>query len=467
MKNFDKYIKELLERPPDVPASEEVWKKVQGTLHPGGGSWWTFFSNKLNWLTPLLLLPFAWWMYEPATNSSPQQSIQGNERTSVLVETDTIYRRVVVYEYDTIYRKTVVVHTVEKQVKQNSALSSGHYMPWQQGKLGNFLMRSDFLALNASPWSALRKPESFVSNLFCPSLLPESGYKSTDATEEEKKAGLYLNSLSANGFAEVNSASALSPALSLKYPDIEAAQKQALKSSKAWRWSQLAYTMGNAMLPDAFDFGITTSAHLFTEGVLKGHLGHSNGLNVSLSLNPRLKIRGGFEMFSVNYNETRPDRFARYPEPPTPPDPTERLTRIEPYLTYYHLPLGFELRLFKEPKTFEPYLWGGMIWQQKSEKNHIEYYFVDAHTEKEYTQKRPLYTDDDEEDDEFSFEPLIHQFGFGVDWFHFPKKRNLHLRLEGVYSLYKDGTEPELNLRSGIGLRGTLMYRIPFSSRVK
>ncbi len=447
MQDFDKHIKNILENPPETPVNERVWKKVQTELHPRPFSW-----ERLWWLLPLAFLPFialTYFLSGVQTNKKDENT----EKTSLTI-TDTIYKQVVIHQYDTIYRHTVVV----EKTHTFSANTTVPIFSWQQAPLQGFgssarFMRSDFRPVGSNPrWG------TFAQQFFN---APKTGSTAAAKTSEhsmktaEKGPGLSAlpflkNKLSIPAYTFERS-------LSTSPFDLEAAQAASAKSSRRSRFLKAVDQSAQALAPDAFGFGFSTAAEFFLGGSMEHHVANANGLSFSLHLNPRMRLLGGIDIASINYNEFESDHFDKYPYV-SPPSQGLVLARIEPYLTYYRIPLGMEWRLHKGAHSFEPYLQGGLFWIRKSEKNHLEYYFTDPQTNSEHIKKYAL----TEEGQKLNWRAGSWWLSAGVDWHLFSQHRNLYLRGQATYVQYAAGLEPQLSFLRGLGLRASLAYTLPF-----
>ncbi len=456
MKDFDQHLKKLLENPPNVPIREEVWEKVQSRLHPKDFSLRSFWGSNWSWLLPVLLfgllMPFALWIYQPA-DALPEKL----EHKASVWQTDTLYKKVVIYEYDTIYRRTVVIQEQQSVEKLVSVPSYGSALkPWSL----------PFRHVSGLPH---RYSPVFGAGLFgkgMPALALSS--TSSQVRKEERigerrhatsSAGAFPR-LSANGWTALASISGAVPDFSLRQIDLAAVRAAALKSSRQARFAELAYQASSALLPDAVDLGFTFNSSFFRGGVLEEKLGYSNGLLLSVSLNPRIRLRTGIELMSINYNEYEREYFSRYPAV-TPPSPDHQLTSIEPYLTYYYLPLGLELRLHKGEKRFEPYFLAGKVWQRQSEKNHLEYYFFKPQVEHEATLNFPVY----DEAIQNAWHSAYWWAGLGADWYFLPYRRDIHLRFDLGYYHYLANLKTTLTPGDALSLRATLGYTLPFGKK--
>ncbi len=458
MKDFDKHIKHLLENPPDVPVQEEVWRKVQGQLRPGRFSFLSFWYDNWSWLLPVLLfgllMPLVLGFYG-AENYLKKDLL----REGAVFQSDTLYKRVVVYEYDTIYRRTLVIE--EQAVQGHSPVSFyGSISHAGSGILGavpslasySLFARSGALS-GGSFWSL---PHSFFA--------PSTGIVLQDVGKQKdeglRKTPEILQRLSAKKLSSQIFASSMVPSFSICKSNVEAARASALKSSRRSRFVELGYQASQVLLPDAIDLGFTFHPSLFLQGRLEEKMAYSNGLNLSLFLNPRVRLFTGMELMSVNYNEYEKDHFVRYPVV-APPSSEYQLVRVEPYLTYYQWPLGLEFRLHKGEKSLEPYVLGGSIWQKQSRKNHLEYYFQKNQVSHEAVLNFSVY----DEETGNKWYAAYWWAGLGADWYFLPSRRNIHLRFNVSYYHYLANLQAGLEPSDAIGLRATLGYTLPFGKK--
>ncbi len=458
MKDFDKHIKNILENPPDVPVREEVWKKVQGRLRPGRFSFLSFWYDNWSWLLPVLLfgllMPLVLEFYE-LENSLQKSSIQGD----IVFQSDTFYKRVVVYEYDTIYRRTLVVE--EQAVQGHPPVSFyGSISHAGSGILG--------AVPSLASYSLFARSGALADRSFWP--LPHSsfplstGFILQDVGKQKnegiRKTSEVLQRLSAQKLSSLIPASSKVPNFSIREINVEAVRAAALKSSRKSRFADLSYQASQALLPDAVDLGFTFHPSLFLQGGLEEKMAYSNGLSLSLFLNPRVRLFTGMELMSVNYNEYEKDHFVRYPVV-EPPSSEHQLVRVEPYLTYYQWPLGLEFRLHKEEKSLEPYVLGGSIWQKQSRKNHLEYYFQKSQASHETILNFSVY--DEEKGNKWY--AAYWWAGLGADWYFLPSRRNIHLRFNVSYYHYLANLQIGLEPSHAVGLRATLGYTLPFGKK--
>ena len=450
MQDFDKHIKNMLENPPKIPANEQVWKKVQRELHPGRFSW-----DRLWWLLPLAMAPIAALALFLTGSSTNNKTTQTNS-TSVVIK-DTIYQKTVILTYDTIYHHTVIVektNRVSNPIKPYTIYSWQLTPPQGFGSLAPF-MRSDFRSLESFPrWGSLRR-EGFFTSQFT-STMPAQATQTANAKEEGTLSpGLRSTATLKNKyFSAIFSDERMLHAASTDLLAIQTVRKQ---SQRRARLLNAADQAARAIAPDVFGFGFSTSAEMHLDGSLQERIANANGLTLYLDLNPRIRLVGGIELLSVNYNEIEADHFSRYPYV-APPVAGGVLTRIEPYLTYYRLPLGMELRLYKRERTLEPYAQTGFFWTSKSGKNYLEYYFTDPQTGAEHIRKYPT----GEETQHFPWLPGSWWASAGFDWYPFSSHRNLFLRGQATYVQYAAGLEPKLNFKRSLGLRASLSYTLPF-----
>ena len=449
MQDFDKHIKNMLENPPEMPANEQVWKKVQRELHPNRFSW-----DRLWWLLPFAMAPIA--ALALLLTGSPANNKMAETNSTSLVVKDTIYQKTIIHTFDTIYHHTVIVEEIHKE---SSVAKSYNTYSWQQtppqgfGSLAPF-MRSDFRSLESFPrWSFLTGREGAFR--FTEATSPQA-VQATNAKEE----GAFSPELKSTATLKNKYFSAIFPDKRMLHAssiDLAAIQAERRQSQRHAKLLKIADQTARAIAPDAFAFGITTSAEMYLDGSMQGRIAHANGLSLYLDLNPRMRLVGGIELLSVNYNEFEPEHFIRYPHA-EPPSSDKVLTRIEPYLTYYRLPLGMEFRLHKRARALEPYAQAGLFWVRKSEKNHLEYYFATPQTGNEHILKVPIV----EEAQNLSWLPGSWWASAGFDWYLFPHHRNLFLRAQATYVQYAAGLEPKLNFKRSLGLRASLFYTLPF-----
>ncbi len=448
MQDFDKHIKSILENPPEFPVNEQVWKRVESKLHP-----YSFSPERLWWLLPLAMMPIAilsWLLTgSPANDRAP-----GTSPASIVIS-DTIYKKTIIHTYDTVYHHTVIVEEVHK----SPGTAKPYTGSWQQtppqgfGSLASF-MRSGFRSLESfSRWSSLSRQKDVHW------LTGTRPLQATPAVNTKEKSTIYVGLKSAAALKN-KYFSAIFPnkrVLHASPMDLAAIQAAGQQSRRRAKLANAAYQVAGAIAPDAFGFGITTSAEMYLDGSMQGHVAHANGLSLYLDLNPRMRLVGGIELLSVNYDEFEPGRFSKYPHA-EPPSSDKVLTRIEPYLTYYRLPLGMELRLHKRARVLEPYAQAGLFWIRKSEKSHLEYYFSTPQTGDEHILKVPIV----EEAQSLSWLPGSWWAGAGLDWYPFPHHRNLLLRGQATYVQYTAGLEPKLNFTRSLGFRASLSYTLSF-----
>lgn len=375
--NFEDYIKDAMNNPPDFPFEERVWKDMESKLDedkerkPLLG-----FVGRL----PLFLLAlgmtslagFFYMKQQKAMNRIVEVERQLVEYSTINTKTSTepsLEKRVTVI-YDTIYNRIVIDQLVQPTLRANNTaapLERRFYPPNQfvidfEQSVSDFIRQPEYAAV----FNAIGLAKSLNRTASVSLLGVQQFDERTDETIDEVLVDWFANPLDQLTSVDYD---LLDIDQGVVLPALNIIEKKRRKRVKVYL---------QKLKPSHFSFsGITGS---FASLNLGGNGFNLRGMaQAELGLGKSSAIIAGVEFFANDFNKRidpeDPNALKGFPE--LPPDNAEDiLQNIQGDFTYLQIPFGIKQIIFPR-RYFYPYIGAGLI-AGRTNRSRLEYQYLSS-----------------------------------------------------------------------------------------